>query len=272
MAAIATPRRASVGVAGAYDCLAPFYDQFTDGYAYEGWLAEIERRAVGLGLRGRRALDLACGTGKSTEPLLARGYSVLACDISEAMVREAREKFPEHADAFVVADMRDLPWIGAFDLVLCLDDAINYLLSEDDLDLAFAGVARSLSPDGIFAFDLNSLLTYRTAFAETTVTAGDGVLFIWRGEGRPEAASCELASAAVEIFAERPSGAWERASMRHVQRHHSPEVVRAALARAGLECAAVAGQHPGARLVDHVDDELHTKLMYFARHAEMGRR
>src|ERR1700722_4572149 len=206
MAATTAPERGSAAVASAYDSLAPFYDRFTDGYAYEGWLAEIERRAVGVGLRGRRALALACGTGKRTEPLLARGYSVLACDISEEMVREAREKFPGHADAFVVADMRDLPWIGAFDLVVCLDDAINYLLSEEDLDLAFAGVARSLSPDGIFAFDLNSLLTYRTAFAETTVTAGDGVLFIWRGETRPEAAPGELASAAVEIFAEHPSG------------------------------------------------------------------
>jgi hypothetical protein len=58
--------------------------------------------------------------------------------------------------------------------------------------------------------------------------------------------------------------------MRHVQRHHSPGVVRAALARAGLECAATAGQHPGARLVDHIDDEHHTKLMYFARHAKTG--
>jgi SAM-dependent methyltransferase len=270
MAVLAAPHGPRDGAASAYDSLAPFYDRFTDGYAYERWLAEIERRAVGLGLCGRRALDLACGTGKSTEPLLARGYSVLACDISEAMVAQARAKFPEQADVFGVADMRDLPWLGEFDLVVCLDDAINYLLSEDDLDLAFAGVARSLAPNGVFAFDLNSLMTYRTAFAETTVTERDGVVFIWRGEGRPTAAPCELASAAVEIFAERPTGWWERASMRHVQRHHSPGVVRAALARAGLECAATAGQHPGARLVDHIDDEHHTKLMYFARHAKTG--
>jgi SAM-dependent methyltransferase len=268
--AVITPELAPVGTASAYDRLAPFYDAFTDGYEYERWIAEIERRAVRLGLRGRRALDLACGTGKSTEPLLARGYSVLACDISEAMVREAREKFPEHAEAFVVADMRELSALGEFDLVLCLDDAINYLLSEGDLDLAFAGVARSLAPDGMFAFDLNSLRTYRTAFAQTSVTEGDGVFFIWRGEGEPNAEPGELVTAAVEIFAERPAGGWERASMRHVQRHHSSEVVLAALGRSGLECAAIAGQHPGARLVDDVDDELLSKLMYFVRHAGQG--
>ena len=116
-----------------YDRLAPFYDAFTADYAYEKWIAEIDRRAVELGPRGRRALDLACGTGKSTAQLVARGYSVLACDISEGMVREARRKFPAHADRFLIADMRQLPSLGQFDFVLCLDDAVNYLLTEDEL-------------------------------------------------------------------------------------------------------------------------------------------
>jgi trans-aconitate methyltransferase len=52
--------------AAAYQVLAPYYDDFTAGFAYEEWVAAIERRAVGLGLVGRRALDLACGTGNST--------------------------------------------------------------------------------------------------------------------------------------------------------------------------------------------------------------
>src|SRR2546421_73937 len=92
--------------AAAYDVLAPYYDHFTAGYAYEPWIEAIECRAVALGLRGRRALDLACGTGNSTGPLLARGYSVRACDISPRMIAQARRKYPEHADAFLVADMR----------------------------------------------------------------------------------------------------------------------------------------------------------------------
>src|SRR5438270_2259575 len=117
MAVIAPSDATIVG----YDCLAPYYDQFTAGYSYEPWISAIERRAILLGLDGRRALDIGCGTGNSTLPLLARGYSVLACDLSEAMVREARRKAPDAADAFFVADMRDLPCLGEFDLVLCLD-------------------------------------------------------------------------------------------------------------------------------------------------------
>ena len=43
-------------------------------------------------LRGRRLLDVACGTGRSFLPMLERGYDVTACDISPAMAARAREK------------------------------------------------------------------------------------------------------------------------------------------------------------------------------------
>jgi SAM-dependent methyltransferase len=251
-----------------YDRLAPFYDRFTAGYEYESWISAIERHAMLIGLEGVRALDLACGTGKSTVPLLARGYSVLACDISPEMIREARSKLPDQADTFFVADMRDLPSLGEFDLILCLDDAINYLLTDYELEATFAGVARALSPQGVFAFDVNSLLTYRTSFAETFVVEQDGVFFTWRGEGTPEIQPGEMASASVEIFAECEEGFWERHTMRHVQRHHPRQAIRAALERAGLECCLSLGQHRGARLEGRVDEGRHIKVVYFARRGD----
>lgn len=251
--------------ADAYDCLAPYYDEFTTGYAHEDWVEAIERRAVELGLRGWRALDIACGTGKSTAPLLARGYSVLACDISTEMVHEAQRKFPAHEQSFVVADMRELPPLGEFDLILCLDDAVNYLLSDDELEATFEGVAASLSPDGIFAFDLNSLQTYRSSFAQAIIRHTDGIFFGWRGESATTVEPGEIAAATLEIFAEREDGLWERRSSRHVQRHHPPETVRRALAHAGLECCAVAGQLAGAQLEADADEQRHIKLVYFAQ-------
>jgi SAM-dependent methyltransferase len=248
----------------AYDCLAPYYDEFTSGYAHEEWLESIERWAARLSLRGRRALDLACGTGRSTAPLLARGYSVTGCDISEAMVREARRSFPEHADAFVVADMRELPPLGEFDLVLCLDDAVNYLLSEEDLEATFHSVGEVLAPEGMFIFDVNSLATYRSSFAQALVREGEGLYFSWRGESPASISPGELASACVEVFARREDGLWERRTSRHLQRHHPEQVVLGALERAGLECRAIAGQRPGGRLEEGPDEQRHIKLVYFA--------
>jgi SAM-dependent methyltransferase len=248
-----------------YDCLAPFYDGFTEGYAYEHWFAQIEERALALGLSGGRALDLACGTGKSTAPLLARGYSVIACDISEGMIREARRKYPAQADRFQVADMRALPDFGRFDLVICLDDAINYLLTEDELQETFVSVAQALAPRGVFVFDVNSLAAYRRYFVETTVRESEGLFFAWRGEASAQLPPGETATARVEIFAQRPDGLWERRFMRHVQRHHQPGVLRAELRRAGLQCCSVVGQHPGARMDETFDEAIHPKLLYFCR-------
>jgi SAM-dependent methyltransferase len=251
--------------AEAYDCLAPYYDSFTDGYAHDAWIEGVERAAFALGLRGKRALDLGCGTGKSTAPLIARGYSVLSCDVSPAMIAEARRKFPQDADRFFVADMRELPAIGEFDLVLCVDDALNYLLSERELQETFSGVADVLTPGGMFVFDLNSLSTYGRSFAEDAVSEQRGLLFAWRGQSDEPALPGSIFAADVEVFSEREDGLWERRTSRHLQRHHPPAVVGEALEQAGLECRAVRGQLPGAIFEDCADEDLHTKLVYFTR-------
>src|SRR5919199_6068691 len=136
----------------AYDGLAEHYDAFTAGYAHERWLDALARLAREHGLRGRRLLDVACGSGKSFLPMLARGYEVVACDLSPAMVACAREKAGDAADV-VVADMRELPALGRFDLITCLDDAVNYLTTERELGAALHGFARSLRRGGVAVFD-----------------------------------------------------------------------------------------------------------------------
>src|SRR5881392_3469789 len=145
----------------AYELLAPFYDLYTHDYEHDRWLANIEAIALGHGLTGHRLLDVGCGTGKSFMPMLARGYEVTACDISPGMVERAREASGAHV---LVADARDLPDLGRFDIVMALDDALNYLLSDEELAMAFEGVARNLRPGGLFVFDLNSLFIYRHLF------------------------------------------------------------------------------------------------------------
>jgi len=43
----------------------------------------------------KTALDIACGTGHSTKPLLDYADSVMGSDISESMLQEAREALPD---------------------------------------------------------------------------------------------------------------------------------------------------------------------------------
>jgi SAM-dependent methyltransferase len=249
----------------AYELLAPFYDRYTHGYGHEQWLGNIEAIALEHGLRGSRLLDVGCGTGKSFLPMLARGYEVTACDISPAMVERAREAAGGSADV-LVADARDLPVLGRFDLVTSLDDALNYVLTDEELGMAFASAARNLRPGGLFVFDLNSLHTYRHYFARDMALEVDGAFFCWRGEGdaadtRPGA----ISSSVVEVFATDDGECWRRYSSRHVQRHHPPELVERLLGAAGFELLERRGQMTGACIDPVGDEDLHLKLLYFAR-------
>jgi SAM-dependent methyltransferase len=224
----------------------------------------LEALARRHGLAGRRLLDLACGTGRSFEPMLRRGYEVTACDVSPEMVRIARRRAP--GVPIAVADMRALPDWGAFDLVTCLDDAVNYLADEADLDAAFAGVARALRPGGLFVFDLNSLLTYRTAFTSTfTVDAGD-VRFTVRGDAPPEVPPGAACPSRIEIHTRGPHGGWHRRVSEHAQRHWPPDTVCSHLRAAGLDPVAVHGQTTGCVLHDTVDETARdTKVILVAR-------
>jgi len=243
----------------AYERLAPVYDDFTDGYDHDGWIDELERIARNHGANGARVLDVACGTGKSFAPLLARGYDVWACDLSPSMVERARRCDGVDPDRVVVADMRELPKLGAFELITCLDDAVNYLLSGADLEAAFASVARLLAPGGVYVFDTNTLATYRAGFALDATFERPLAGAVWRGETSEPIEAGALCAASIDIGG--------GAISRHVQRHHPRTAVRRALASAGLACRAVLGQSTGGVLHEDADEEVHTKLVYIAGHA-----
>jgi SAM-dependent methyltransferase len=242
----------------AYDSLAPFYDRFTSDSKYEPVVDAIEAWALAQGLRGKRLLDVACGTGKSFEPFLARGYDVAACDISPAMVAEALSKTDGTVDVSV-ADMRALPWRDEFDLVTCLDDAINYLLTEDDLHAALASMARAVRPDGIVVFDANTLRTYRTCFAESFTMVAGGAEFTWRGECPADMAPGAIGEATVTV--QHDGGVHES---RHIQRHWRVAELREACLAAGFRHVVFRGLAEGPRLVGEPDEERHPKVVCLA--------
>jgi len=242
----------------AYDALAADYDDFTETLDYEPWLAEalpvLERR----GLRGKRLLDVGCGTGKSLLPMLARGWQCHGCDISPAMVRLAREKVGERAQ-LTVADMRHLPRLGSFDLVWSLNDSVNYLLDRGELERALGGMRENLAEEGLLVFDLNTLLTYRTFFAERRVVERDGRLLVWHGEASGDQAAGSLATARFEVEGEAPS------VHIHQQRHFPEDEVRGALEGAGLEALDVLGQDEDGGLHQPLRELDHIKALYVAR-------
>jgi SAM-dependent methyltransferase len=241
-----------------YDAMAPVYDDFTAGYQAESWTGKLAAKAEDLGLRGRRLLDVGCGTGKSAAPMLARGWEVSGCDISPRMLAVARERLGEAVE-LEVADVRDLPVFGEFDLVWAVNDTLNYLLDGDEMRAALAGMRANLGAGGVALFDLNTLGTFRASFSATETRERQGRAMTWRGLSSPDAPPGSICEARVEV-----SGGG--ADHVHRQRHFPSEEVIELLERAGLGCLQAWGELEG-ELGQPLDEARHTKAVYLARPA-----
>jgi SAM-dependent methyltransferase len=107
--------------------------------------ADILREvAAALGWRGKvgAALDVACGTGHSTAPLRAYAERVSGCDLSEAMLGQARAAFPDLT--FQLAPAEALPaQDGALDLI-----TVGFAFHWFDQPAFLAEVRRALKPGG----------------------------------------------------------------------------------------------------------------------------
>jgi SAM-dependent methyltransferase len=259
------PRDAEI----AYEAIAPFYDDFTAHHDYEMWLGNLMPELERHGLRGKRLLDVGCGTGKSFIPMLQRGWEVTACDISAAMVELARAKVGDAVE-LSVADMRDLPRFGAFDMVWCLDDAVNYLLDGEELVQALSGLRRNLGPGGLLMFDVNTLDTYRSFFCEEMVVERDGRQMVWKGRGSADAAPGSISEASFEVLPAAGEDGGRIPPEIHRQRHFPEAEALAAMRSAGLECLDVFGHGEDAVLRQPLREDVHGKAVYIARAAEPG--
>jgi SAM-dependent methyltransferase len=248
----------------AYEAIAPVYDDFTAHHDYELWLGNLLPLLEARGLSGSRLLDVGCGTGKSFIPMIERGWEVTACDISASMVELARAKVGSLAE-LTVADMRELPVLGEFDLVFCLDDAVNYLLSSEELERALTGMVRNLAPDGLLMFDVNTIEAYRTFFAEEVEVEMNGRRLLWHGHASPDAEPGSISEATFEVAPlEGESGPTIPPQM-HRQRHFPEAEVLAALESVGLRCLDIFGHDHSAVPEQPLDESAHTKAIYIAR-------
>lgn len=104
--------------------------------------------------KGGRILEMGCGTGRYTLPLLALGYSVTAVDISKESLRRLREEYEKHkSNSWGFLDGRDSPPDrGDFDAVIC----INFLHHVEDLPGQIRSLRKNLKSGGILlAFEPN---------------------------------------------------------------------------------------------------------------------
>ena len=140
-------RQALSSVEGGYDLLAPKFDHTPFRTAD----AILDATAGALRPLGpfERGLDVCCGTGAGMRVLESLCQEpIMGVDFSAGMLARARSTYPEART--VRADVRALPFAGAFDLAVSFGALGHFLHAERPA--LFDGVYRALRPGGVFAF------------------------------------------------------------------------------------------------------------------------
>jgi glycine/sarcosine N-methyltransferase len=161
-----------------------FYDRLASNYhlIFEDWDASIKRQAAVLGgilerecgaPSALRILDCACGIGTQTLGLASLGFTVTASDLSPASVERTRAEAAKRRlnVQLFVADTLDLSEIpgGDFDAVLCMDNALPHLESDEELFRAATQIRRKLRAGAIF---MGSMRDYDSLVQERPVVQG----------------------------------------------------------------------------------------------------
>ena len=128
----------------------------------------------------RSVLELGCGTGS-----ILAGFTTVpeltGLDLSPQMLDVARGKVP--AARLLEADISKFQLGQRFDVVVCVFDTVNHLLSPDKWRDLFDRVSEHLVDDGLFIFDVNTIGKLRSlADAPAWVHDFDGNVLIMNVE------------------------------------------------------------------------------------------
>ena len=130
----------------------------------------------------KNILDVGCGTGSHSLLLSRRGYSVTGIDISERMIRLAKNKALEEGLKvdFLVQDMRKLDLSKRFDCAICAFGGFGYLLTFKDLVKFLSRLRTYLRPEGLFMFEFWNVGGVRPSPLKSWLKAQTDTLVLYR--------------------------------------------------------------------------------------------
>ena len=195
---------------------AEIYDEVMKNVPYKYWFRYLRDLLKFYKHQPESLLELASGTSNMTLQLieLQSVNRITALDLSSAMLSKAAEKLEdrlynsEEFDDYSVKknslnykikqqkrnlefnfkaqNMTDFYYEEKFDLIVSFFDSLNYLTDIDQLQNCFESAASSLSRDGLFIFDMNSIGRIKTIEEKSFVIEGDSYECFWEDIVKPE--------------------------------------------------------------------------------------
>ena len=105
--------------------------------------------------QGGAILDLACGPGRHSIPLAAKGYQVTGVDLTKCLLEKATaaaQKAGVQVE-WIQEDMRRYVRPNAFSLAICMYNSLGYFEDREDDFVTVTKVYESLKPGGAFVVE-----------------------------------------------------------------------------------------------------------------------
>lgn len=222
----------------SYCAIAECYDALNSHIDYESFADFLnnEIRAGGIP-DGSLVLDLACGTGNITLPLLKRGYDMVGVDLSGDMLNIARNKRDGGKVLWLCQDMRSFELYGTVGAVVCCLDSINYLTSRSGVEKCFSLVHNYLDPNGIFIFDINTPYKFEHIYGNNHyILEDDGIYCGWQNYYDKRSGLCDFE---LSFFYENDDGSYARFDETQTERCYSLKTITNLLKNNGFEIIKV---------------------------------
>ena len=132
-----------------------YYDLLYSDKDYAGEVDYIIKLIKENSNEAKTLLDMGSGTGKHAELFCNNGYIVHGIDLSEDMLKIAKNRIKDKEDklSFSHSKIQELDLNKKFDVVVSLFHVMCYQNSNNELIKAFEVAKNHLKKDGIFIFD-----------------------------------------------------------------------------------------------------------------------
>lgn len=216
-----------------YTGIAEVYDRLID-MDYDGWenfLVEFFNKE-GFSYKGKKCLELGCGTGNMTLRLKKIGFEVYGMDISEDMMCVAQEKLMEENLRAVLLnqDMTDFSIDKSFSCIFSFCDGYNYITDENKLVNSFKNVYSHLNDGGYFIFDVSSEYKLKNIIGSKSFTlVEDDICYIWDNfiDG-------DIIEMYITFFVKK-GNLYKRIEESHIQRAYSCDFLKRCLEKTGFK-------------------------------------
>lgn len=204
-----------------YKEFAKVYDMLMDDFNYEDALSFLDKH---INARPAQILEIACGSGNMTIPMLKRGNSITGVDISEEMLAVLSEKLESEGlrARLINMDATELDLGKKFDAIVSFTDGFNYI-DKNLFDEFIQTLHNHLDKGGKLIFDVSTLFKLENYLGNNTFAqVFEDFSYIWENYYDNNEQTLEFD---FSLFVKDQNGKYDMHTEHHIQYAYTCETL-----------------------------------------------